>query len=201
MSPKILFLKQVPYCHSLTLPLYQASSCCGAQCWVHVLFYLTQGKSTVLSLHTGQCSPLGMQMELQWPLRALGPKRYSSMTWLAHTDGTLELCPIPENRIAFPHLPTLPTKNMTTLQGWQLFLKLPILATRTFLKKFSSFLLTLLGSCDKPQVIYLHLPAMTTLPLLKILKPNFESVPHSKYSRLHFFHGRRDAKNYFHLDD
>lgn len=115
----------------------------------------------------------------------------------------LELCSVPgEDRIGCPHLPTLQTRtwqpykcssssHTTNFSHTELFKK------HFFLPTF----LTLPRSCDNPQVTHLHSPAVRTFPLLKIPKPNVQSVLHSKYPRLLFSHGRRGAKNSFLLDD
>ena len=81
-------------------------------------------------------------------------------------------------------------------------LTLLILAIWSYLKFFFlPIFLTLPRFCDNPQVTHLHSPAVSTFPLLKIPKPNVQSVLHSKYPRLLFSHGRRGAKNSFLLDD
>jgi len=48
---------------------------------------------------------------------------------------------------------------------------------------------------------HLHLPAVSSFPLLKIPKPKVQSALYSKYPRPLFSHSIRGAKNSFLLDD
>lgn len=161
--------------------------------WAHgwsQVFNFTQGRPPAVSAHPGEHSqyPAGAEGPPTWPYwptlhRAL--KLRSTLT----EDRTLS---------SFTYAPN---ENMTTLQSHSSCSRAPNFSYRDFLNMFLSIFLTLLGSSDIPQVTHLHLPAVTTFPLLKIPKPNFQSVLHSKYPRWCFSHGRKGAKKSFLLDD